>query len=71
MKTIIKKIPNRVVVYPKDIENITGRKPRAARKLLQNIKKAFQKEKDQFITAQEFSAYTGIEESIVREYLCL
>lgn len=69
MKTNFRKPPKRIVVYPKDIENITGRKPGAARKLLRNIKKAFQKLPDQFVTAQEFSAYTGIEEEIVREYL--
>lgn len=69
MKAMIKRPPQRIVVYAKDIENITGRKPGAARKLLRTIKKAFQKLPDQFVTAQEFSAYTGIEEEIVREYL--
>ncbi|MBI3720219.1 MAG: hypothetical protein HY252_16700 [Sphingobacteriales bacterium] len=69
MNAVINKIPNRVVVYPKDIENITGRKERAARKLLQNIKKAFSKRNDQFVTVYEFSLYTGIDEGVVRDYL--
>ncbi len=69
MKTTFRKPPKRIVVYAKDIENITGRKPGAARKLLRNIKKAFEKLPDQFVTAAEFSAYTGIEEGLVREYL--
>jgi hypothetical protein len=69
MNTHTRKIPKRVVVYPKDIENITGRKERAARKLLQNIKTAFKKRRDQFVTAYEFSLYTGIDEEVVREYL--
>lgn len=63
------KIPNRGVVYPKDVENITGRKARAARKLLFKIKAAFQKHQHQFVTVWEFSAYTGIDEAIVRDYL--
>jgi hypothetical protein len=69
MKTSFRKIPKRAVVYAKDVENITGRKPRAARKLLKNIKAAFQKHTAQFVTVQEFSMYTGIDEEIVREYL--
>lgn len=62
-------IPNRIVIYPKDVENITGRKERAARKVLQKIKQAFGKDKDAFVTVQEFSLYTGIEEDIIKEYL--
>jgi hypothetical protein len=69
MKTSLKKVPNRSVVYAKDIENITGRKPRAARKLHGQIKAAFEKHPKQFVTVQEFSLYTGIDEEIVREYL--
>ena len=63
------KIPNRGVVYPKDVENITGRKSRAARNLLLNIKHAFRKPRHQFVTVYEFSLYTGIDEAIVRDYL--
>lgn len=69
MNTVSSKIPNRAVVYPKDIENITGRKERAARKLLKNIKAAFKKKQNQFVTCSEFSLYTGIDEGVVREYL--
>jgi len=64
-----RKIPNRIVVYPKDVENITGRKERAARHVLQKIKETFGKDKEGFVTVKEFSLYTGIDEEIVREYL--
>lgn len=63
------KIPIRAVVYPKDVENITGRKDSAARKYLLRIKKAFSKKEDQFVTIQEFCEYSGIDEDIVREYI--
>jgi hypothetical protein len=63
------KIPKRVVVYAKDIENITGRRERAARKLLQKIKEKFGKTKDGFVTVREFSLYTGIDEDLVKEFL--
>jgi hypothetical protein len=69
MSHIPQKMPKRIVVYPKDVENITGRRERAARKVLQKIRKAFGKEKDAFVTVREFSLYTGIEEELVREFL--
>lgn len=65
----VKRIPTRIIVYPKDVENITGRKDRTARTLLQNIRKAFGKQKHQFITIREFCAYTGIDEELVKDYL--
>lgn len=64
-----KTIPHRIIVYPKDVENITGRKDRTARTLMQNIRKAFGKQKHQFVTIKEFCAYTGIEEDLVRDFL--
>jgi hypothetical protein len=49
--------------------NITGRKERAARDLLQRIKKKYKRSKDQFITYTEFCAYTGLPEDLVRSFL--
>jgi hypothetical protein len=69
MPILQQKMPKRIVVYAKDVENITGRKPRTARKLLEDIRKKLGKGKDQFITVREFSAYTGIDEDLVREFL--
>jgi hypothetical protein len=37
------KIPPRIVLYPKDVENITGRSGRTARKMLQMIREVFGK----------------------------
>jgi hypothetical protein len=39
---------------------ITGRKPRAAWKLLARIKRKYSKGKGQFITVREFAEFTGI-----------
>ncbi|MBO9682320.1 MAG: hypothetical protein J7502_06580 [Flavisolibacter sp.] len=61
------KIPTRIVIYAKDVMMITGRKERAAWKLLATIRKKYRKKKGQFVTVKEFSAFTGIdEESIYR-----
>ena len=64
-----KRMPTRVVVYGKDVENMTGKQEHAARRLLQRIRKAFGKPKDGFVTIREFSLYTGIDEDLVREFL--
>jgi hypothetical protein len=62
-------IPNRIVIYAKDIMNITGRKERAARKLLANIKKKYKKKKGEFISVDEFCEYTSLKKESVREFL--
>lgn len=62
-------IPNRIVIYAKDIMNITGRKERAARKLLAKIRKEHNKANGEFITIKEFCAYTKIDEELVKSFL--
>jgi len=62
-------IPNRIVIYAKDISNITGRKERTARKLLASIRKKYKKKKGDFITVKEFCEYTGIETDLVKSFL--
>ena len=61
--------PQRIVIYVKDIVTITGRKPGAARNLYLAILRYFDKRRGQFITFQEFSNYTGIDEEVIQEYL--
>jgi hypothetical protein len=54
------KIPIRICIYAKDVINITGRKERAAWKLLAQIRKEYRKKKGQFVTVREFAEFTGI-----------
>ena len=65
----IRKIPLRLVIYPKDVENITGRRDRTARKLLQKIRQALGKQTHEFITIKEFCLFTGINEELVKDFL--
>ncbi|MEP7375912.1 MAG: hypothetical protein ABI675_21125 [Chitinophagaceae bacterium] len=65
----IKKVPQRVVLYPRDVENITGRRDRTARRLLQKIREAFSKQPHEFITVKEFCVFTGIDEELVKDFL--
>ena len=66
---VIRKIPVRIVLYPKDVENITGRRGRTARKLLQKIREALGKQTHEFITIREFSLFTGINEELIKDFL--
>jgi hypothetical protein len=62
-------VPTRVVIYVKDVSNITGLGPRAARKLLSKIRKQLNKPRAAFITIEEFASFTGIKEDLVRSSL--
>jgi hypothetical protein len=62
-------IPRRIVVYAKDVMNITGRRERAARKLLADIRKKYKKKKGDFISVKDFCNYTGLEEITVEPFL--
>jgi len=62
-------IPKRIVIYAKDIMNITGRRERAARKLLAKIRKKYKKRRGDFLTMKEFCSFTGLEETEVKEFL--
>lgn len=66
---MINPIPQRVVIYAKDVENITGMKNRTARRLLQKIREQLGKTDLELITVQDFCKVTGIPEDIVRSFL--
>ena len=69
MPVFSQKMPRRIVIYAKDVENITGRKSRAARKLLQTIREKNGKQRDAFVTVKEFCLHTGIGEEEVKDFL--
>ncbi|MDQ8005980.1 MAG: hypothetical protein REI64_14355 [Pedobacter sp.] len=56
----------RVCIYPKDVSILTDKSLRHAQKLLQTIKDAMNKRKDQYVTIAEFSEYTGIHIELVQ-----
>jgi hypothetical protein len=62
-------IPKRLVIYPKDIEIITGRSYRSACVQWNEIHKALNKSERQIITIRDFCDYMGIQEELVREFL--
>ncbi|SEV91194.1 hypothetical protein SAMN05428988_0375 [Chitinophaga sp. YR573] len=60
---------HRVVIYAKDVENITGKENQAARRLLKKIKKQLGKAPQEFVTMQDFCLVTGIPEEVVVPFL--
>lgn len=69
MSTTPGKMPLRIFLYPKDVENITGLSDRTARNIVQKIKHSFGKSPHQFVTVKEFCIFFGIEEELVKDFL--
>ncbi|MDW3197467.1 MAG: hypothetical protein R8G66_34135 [Cytophagales bacterium] len=59
----------RIIIYPKDIQRITGKSERYGRLMLQRIRKQLKKEDHQLVTLREFSEFTGIDMEEVREFI--
>jgi hypothetical protein len=59
----------RIIIYPKDVQLITGKSERAGRALLAKIKKANTKNPHQFVSINEFSEYTGLSVEEIASYL--
>ena len=60
---------DRITIYPKDIQLITGKSERYGRLLVRKIKLHFNKEDHQFVSIEEFCEYTGLKIENVTQYL--
>jgi len=63
------KIPKRVCVYPKDVQRITGRSEKYARRLLNTIRQNLNKQSYQFVTIEEFAQHVGIDIETVMQFI--
>lgn len=59
----------RMLIYTKDIQRISGKSDRTARKILTAIRKKLNKEKHQPISVKEFCQYMNLSENEVLPYL--
>ncbi|MBD8490066.1 hypothetical protein IFO69_15015 [Echinicola sp. CAU 1574] len=59
----------RCVIYPKDIQLITGRSARHAQDVVAKIKRLLQKRSDQYVTVHEFSDFSGIPLELVMQFI--
>jgi len=62
-------IPKRIVLYSRDVENLTGRKGRTARAILQKVREYCGKPKHAPVTVREFCSFMALNEAEVRENL--
>jgi hypothetical protein len=60
---------NRICIYPKDIQRITGRSERYGRNLLDKIRISLKKEDHQFVSIDEFCIYTGLNKVDILPFL--
>lgn len=60
---------NRIIIYPKDVQRITGKSDRYGRQLLNKIRQQFSKEPHQFVSVEEFCQFTGLSSEQVTLYL--
>lgn len=51
----------RICIYPKDIQQITGKSERQSRNIMNSIKKLLNKQKHQAVTLEEFCHYMGLD----------
>ncbi len=59
----------RIIIYPKDIQRITGKSERYGRLILQKIRQELKKEKHQMITVEEFANYSGLEPEAIEPFI--
>jgi len=59
----------RVCIYPKDVQIVTGKSERWGREVIKKIKSHYSKESHQLVSIEEFCQYTGLPVQTVKEKL--
>jgi hypothetical protein len=59
----------RIVIYPKDVQRLTGKSDKFSRMLLKKIRKGLAKQEHQFVSIEDFSEYTGITVNLIKQNL--
>jgi hypothetical protein len=62
-------IPGLIIIYPKDIVNITGRKERTARDMLSRLRKHLGKQQKDLITFEEFCTFYKLDPATIKPFL--
>lgn len=62
-------LKKRIVIYPKDVVQLTGRSERYAQALMHKIRNHFNKEPHQYVTIEDLSVFSGIPEEDIRKFL--
>ena len=60
---------DRLCIYPKDVQIVTGKSERWGREIIRKIKSKFKKEEHQLVTIDEFCCYFGLDSTRVKQLL--
>lgn len=60
---------NRLIIYPKDIQCITGKSERHGRMVLRKVRAHFKKADHQLVTVEEYCEYAGLQMETVQAFL--
>jgi hypothetical protein len=59
----------RIVIYPKDVQRLTGKSEKSSRELFKKIRLCKAKEKHQFVSIEDFADFTGISVDLIKQHL--
>ena len=59
----------RIVIYVKDVQQLTGKGERTSRTMLQKIRRCKAKSKEQFVSIEDFAEFTGISLDLIKQHL--
>lgn len=59
----------RVVIYPKDVQRITGKSEKYSRRLIKKLKETNGKAVHQFISIEEFASYSGLPIELIKQHV--
>lgn len=59
----------RICIYPKDVQIVTGKSERWGRDVIKKIKVQFSKQEHQLVSIDEFCQYTGLSAQSVKKVL--
>ena len=62
-------IMQRVVIYPKDVQRITGKSEKYSRRLIKKLKENNGKAEHQFVSIEEFANYSGLSVELIKEHI--
>jgi hypothetical protein len=65
----LRKIPDRMMLYPRDVMNILGKGLRASQRLVQKIRMAYGRTGPGGVTIKEFCTYCSFDEEEIKKYL--
>jgi len=59
----------RIVIYPKDVQRLTGKGEKYSRELLEKIRLWKAKAKHQFVSIEDFAEFTGLSVNLIKQHL--